>query len=66
MKRVRFKGNISGELNQLAREEMKERLLGDILMDMEICKLEGWSISSYLLELKELIDNIIIKNKLDN
>lgn len=46
-------------LNTLAREQMKERLLQDILFDMEVCRLEGWDVKSYLLELRKLITDII-------
>lgn len=30
------------KLQRLAREQMKQRLLQDILMDITICKLEGF------------------------
>lgn len=42
-------------LNQLAREQLKLKLLNDVLMDMEICKLEGWDIIEYV---KDLIDSL--------
>lgn len=31
------------QLNQLAREQLKKRLLNDILIDQQVCKLEGWA-----------------------
>jgi len=43
------------KLNELAREQMKTRLLADILMDMEICKLEGWSVTEYLTDIVNLL-----------
>lgn len=46
-------------LNKLAREQMKERLMRDILADMTVCELEGWDRVEYLNELKELIDSFI-------
>ncbi len=49
-------------LNRLAREQMKEKLMTDILIDMTICQIEGWNITEYLEELKELIDSLQ-KNK---
>lgn len=48
-------------LNRLAREQMKAKLLNDILLDMTICQLEEWNVIEYLQELKELIDSIINK-----
>lgn len=30
------------DFNRLAREQMKHRLLADILVDMQVCELEGW------------------------
>jgi hypothetical protein len=49
------------ELNRLAREEMKTKLLADILFDMKVCELEGWDVMDYLKEIKALVDGIVIK-----
>lgn len=49
------------ELNRLAREEMKTKLLADILFDMKVCELEGWCVMDYLKEIKALVDGIVIK-----
>lgn len=49
------------QLNVLAREQLKIRLLYDIKMDIEICQLEGWEYKEYLLELKKLIDGFLYK-----
>jgi hypothetical protein len=49
-------------LNQLAREELKQRLLQDILFDINVCKLENWNYEDYLYELRELIEDIINEN----
>ena len=38
-------------LNRLAREQMKLKILKDISMDMQICKLEGWNITEFIDEL---------------
>lgn len=46
-------------LNRVAREQMKERLMRDILADMTVCELEGWDRVEYLNELMELIDSFI-------
>ena len=45
-------------LNRVAREQMKERLMRDILADMAVCELEGWNRMEYLDELKTLIDGL--------
>lgn len=42
-------------LNRKAREELKLKLLADIRLDIEVCKLEGWDYLEYLHELKVLI-----------
>lgn len=51
------------KLNELSREQMKKKLLNDILIDMEISKLEGWDILEYLKDLKKLIDSCIKASK---
>ena len=42
-------------LNRKAREELKLKLLADLRLDIEVCKIEGWDHMEYLHELKELI-----------
>ena len=49
-------------LNQLAREELKQKLLQDILFDIQVCKMENWEYKEYLYELRELIESIINEN----
>ena len=46
-------------LNTLAREQMKYKLMADIRMDIEICKLEGLDYKEYLKELKQIIDEFL-------
>ena len=46
-------------MQRLAREEMKHKLLADITMDMEVCKLENLDPKEYLQELKEIIDVVL-------
>jgi hypothetical protein len=46
-------------LQILAREQLKLKLLTDLTIDIEICKLEGWSIKDYILELQELINSFL-------
>ena len=50
---------IGQALNQLAREQMKLRLMQDIRVDIEVCKLEGINYKDYLLELKDMIDGFL-------
>lgn len=49
-------------LNRLAREQMKSKLLNDILIDLQVCELEGLSKLEYLHELQDLI-NGFLKNE---
>lgn len=51
--------NIGITLNTLGREQMKYRLLKDIRIDIEVCKLENIDYKQYLLELKEIIDSFL-------
>lgn len=53
----------SKKLQELAREEMKHRLLADILTDMQICKLEWRDVLEYTNQLKEMIDSILSSKK---
>ena len=46
-------------LNILAREQMKYKLMADIRMDIEVCKLEGIDYKEYLKELKQIIDEFL-------
>ena len=52
----------SPRLNQLAREQMKHKLLTDIMVDMTICELEGWDKTEYLKDLINLL-NSLMENK---
>lgn len=47
--------------NQLAREQLKLKLMADINMDLQICKLEWWDIKEYLIDLKNTIDSFLEK-----
>ena len=46
-------------LNTLAREQMKYKLMADIRVDIEVCKLEGIDYKEYLQELKSIIDGFL-------
>lgn len=42
-------------LNRLAREQMKKRLLADILADLMVCEIEGISKMEYINELIDML-----------
>ena len=42
----------------LAREEMKLKLLNDITLDMQICQIEGWNHKIYIRELIQLLKEV--------
>ena len=45
-------------LNELSREQMKLKLLTDINIDLQICKIEWWNKKEYLLDLKKMLIDI--------
>ena len=51
--------NIGIALNRLAREQLKLRLMQDINIDIQVCKLERIDYREYLLELKNIIDGFL-------
>lgn len=62
---IKFKKDkgIEKKIQILCREEMKEKLLKDILMDINVCKLENWDYKEYLIDLKNIIDNFLLKEE---
>lgn len=42
-------------VNDLARAKFKQKLLGDIIVDLTICELEGWDKSEYIKEIVDLV-----------
>ena len=44
-------------LNDLARHKTITRLYANILVDMQICEIEGWDALEYIRELKDLINS---------
>lgn len=48
------------KMQRLAREQMKERLLADIRIDMEVCRIEGWDKTEYIKELIELLEGLLV------
>lgn len=51
-------------LQMMARHRQIENLLKDILVDMTVCKIEGFDIKEYPIMLKQEIDRIV--NKFEN
>lgn len=47
-------------LQKLAREQLKRRILQDVLFDINICKLEGWNPSTFVLELENLLHSVSV------
>ena len=43
---------------EYARLQMIVRLEKDILMDMEICKIEGWDCMEYINQLRNMLDRL--------
>lgn len=48
-------------LNRLAREQLKESLLRDVRLDIEVCRLEGWDCTEYLRELAGMLTDLLYK-----
>ena len=55
--------DVAKSLNDVARQRMIERLLRDILFDLNVCKLEGWPADEYISMLHHEIDNLYNKLK---
>ena len=43
-------------LNDLARHQTIERLLRDILFDMQVCEIEGWNKTEFIMMIKRAIE----------
>ena len=59
MSGIKLEVGAEKRLNQLAREQMKLKLLADIRMDIEICKIEGWDIKEYIEDLNKLVRSFL-------
>ena len=46
------------KVQQLARHQMIVKLLNDILIDLQICKIEGWDKMEYVNMIKNEINKI--------
>ena len=47
-------------INRLAREQMKLKLLQDIMVDLMICEIEGYDKKQYINELRDMLDTIAV------
>ena len=45
-------------LNQLAREQLKLKILADIATDMTVCELEGWDVYEHAHDLHTTIEGV--------
>lgn len=45
------------EMNRLAREQCKERLLHEISFDLAVCEAESWDKREFIRELQELLNS---------
>lgn len=46
------------KMQELARHQMIAKLHADILMDINICDIEGWDKMEYINELRELLNTL--------
>ena len=53
--------NTASPYNSLCREKAKENILRDIVIDLQICKLEGTCHRQYITEVKTLIDSVYMQ-----
>ena len=51
--------DIPAAMQELARHQMITRLYADILVDMQVCEIEGWDKLEYLRTLKGIINHFI-------
>lgn len=49
------------KMQQLARHQMRCKLLADIQADMMACKLEGWDQMEYIRDLQDLLNSFTNK-----
>lgn len=56
--RFSFEGDCGKTLQRLAREQAKANILRDIMIDLTVCKVEGWDCHEYINELREMLNEI--------
>ena len=52
-------------VNELARKKFEQRLLNDIMVDLQICEIEGWCKMEYIRELRKLIAGIANRKQIN-
>ncbi|WP_405379693.1 hypothetical protein [Phascolarctobacterium sp.] len=50
-------------LQRLCREQLKRKLLADILADITVCKMEGWDWRAYPQEIRDMMNDILGGNQ---
>lgn len=48
-------------LQELARHQLITKLLADVLMDMQVCRLEGWDETEFIRQLHKELDGLMEK-----
>ncbi len=48
----------SRKLQELARHEMITKLYADILLDMQVCEIEGWDRMEFVRQLQDLLNSL--------
>ena len=48
-------------LQELARHQLITKLLADVLMDMQVCRLEGWDETEFIRQLHGELDRLMKK-----
>lgn len=51
--------NCSRTLNNLARLKFQERMMADILIDLQVCEIEGWCKTEYIREIRRLVYGLL-------
>ena len=57
---LKFIGDVAKPLQTLAREELKAKILSDILIDIQICQLECWNEKEFIFDLINMLKSINI------
>ena len=59
---LQYEEDVAKALNDLARHSMIERIYKDILVDIEVCKIEGWDPLEYIHILQKVLNHFKKKN----
>ena len=46
------------KLQELARHQIIVKLYNDILVDMQVCEIEGWDKMEFILQIQEAINSL--------